>query len=215
MLWQRKERAVSIFGSTTGPQEQPPRLQARVIQTQRQKISSLPHRAKKRRKKWQAALTSLQGFIFCVVEEVKSLSQAFNVQLCRIRTRFVQKRLNLLQKRIVFAVNEALLHAADATTICSSRRTNDLSPHLIFFWFGCSSLEGRPPTPKLNAVWKLCAQVREEHNSSERRRRRVSIFLIYIQTSCCLAENGEREHAGSATPMHQQHLNSWNSLSQP
>lgn len=43
-------------------------------------------------------------------------------------------------------------------------------------------------------------------NISLWQRRRVSIFQVYIQTSCCLVRSGWRGRKGSTTPMHQHHF---------
>lgn len=45
------------------------------------------------------------------------------------------------------------------------------------------------------------AQARDEYTVSERYRRRVSTFLIYIQTSCCLVGNESGGPAGSGRPV--------------
>lgn len=81
----------------------------------------------------------------------------------------------------------------------------------LYFFFRSLSLEGcdegvvSPPTRKLRKC-EHCVRAREEYKISLWWRRRVSISLIYIQTSCCLVKTGWWGHAGSITPTYQQHL---------
>lgn len=127
-----------------------------------------------------------------------------------------KQRPSVMKQDRLFCRNTSCLHLTRDFSFCMRQPESvpwreQMMYHLIppsfdilflsFFFLCCSSLEGHdegvvnPPTRKLRKC-EHCAQAREEYTISLWYRRRVSIFLIYIQTSCCLVGNGWWGHAG-------------------
>lgn len=224
MLSAAKRKSSQHLLLTTGTLEQRwcLELQSQMILTQRHKTSYISSSWRQKTKReweifsegplreishasgpWHFELQSnifisARGFIFIFSRGRNRLFWSWWIKTTSVCN---ETRPTLLQKHALFAFNEALQfsYAAEATRICSLKRTNDVSPHpslisyslSLSFFLCCSSLEGHdegvvsPPTQKLRKC-EHCAQTREEYTISLWYRRRVSIFLICIQTSCCL-----------------------------